>query len=125
MKGITKQPSEHQEQCAVFTWANMMSVKYPCLEYMFGTLNGVRLSIGNATKMKRSGNKKGVPDIILPFKSSNWSGLFIELKIPGGTVKPEQKDYIAYLKTQGYFADVRVGSVEAIDLIIDYLEGHI
>ena len=49
-------------------------------------------------------------------------GLFIELKIPGGKVSKEQKEYINYLKTQGYYADVRVGSMEAIDLITDYME---
>ena len=125
MKNILKKPSEHQEQCTIFTWADLNQYKYPCLEYMFGTLNGVPMKIWQAAKAKRAGNKKGVPDIILPYNNGKYCGLYVELKIPGGTIKPEQKDYINYLSGQGYFADVRVGSQEAIDLIIDYCEGLI
>lgn len=114
--------SEHQEQCAIFKWAGFNCGRYPALKYMFGTLNGVRLPIVLAAKAKRSGNKRGVPDIILPYNNGKYAGLYIELKIPGGRVSKEQKDYINFLKKQGYYADVRVGSVEAIDLITDYME---
>lgn len=122
MKSILTKPSEHQEQCAVFSWAAHNSAKYPELRFMFGTLNGVRLQIGQATKAKKAGNKRGVPDIILPYNNGKYNGLFIELKIPGNKPSKEQMEYINFLRSQNYFADVRVGSVEAINLIIDYME---
>ena len=115
--------SEHHEQVTIFKWAKQMEGKYPALKYIFGTLNGVPLKIHQAAKAKRAGNKQGVPDIIFPYNNGKYPGLYIELKIPGGRVSKEQREYISFLKSQGYLADVRVGSVEAIDLIIDYLEG--
>lgn len=118
-------PSEHQEQCEIFKWAKLMEGKYPELKYMFGTLNGVKLTIGQATKAKRGGNKKGVCDIVWPYSNGKYSGLFIELKVGKNTASKEQRDFIKFTRDQGYYSDVRYGSKEAIDLIIDYIEGHI
>lgn len=117
--------SEYQEQCLIFEWAEAASSKYPELKYMFATLNGVRLPIGLAKKAKKQGNKRGVPDIILPVPTKNHKGLFIELKVGSGRASKEQIEYIKFLSDRGYFADVRFGAKEAIDLIVDYLEGLI
>lgn len=114
--------SEYQEQCIIFEWAAAVSGKYPDLKYMFATLNGIKLPIGLAKKAKKQGNKRGVPDIILPVANKKYKGLFIELKVEGGRASKEQKEYLKFLTAQGYFADIRFGSKEAIDLIIDYLE---
>lgn len=116
-----KKVSEHQEQCAIFEWRNMHLKKYPALNMMFSTLNGVRLNIGQAVKAKKSGNISGVPDIILLYPSCEYRGLFIELKVPGGKVSHSQKIWIANLARLGYFARVCYGSEEAIQLIKDYL----
>lgn len=125
IKKIISPASEHSEQVRIFQWANLMQIKHPELKYMFSTLNGVRLSIGSAKKAKNSGNKKGVPDIFLPLPKNNYSGLFIELKIKGGVVKPEQKDYIKFLKSVGYCAEVIYGSDDAISLIQSYINGEV
>jgi hypothetical protein len=117
--------SEYQEQCLIFEWAQAASGKYPELKYMFATLNGVRLPIGLAKKAKKQGNKRGVPDIILPVSTKKFKGLFIELKAGAGRASKEQRQYITFLTEQGYFADIRFGAKEAIDLIVDYLEGHL
>ena len=93
---------------------------------MFSTLNGVRLTIGQATKAKRSGNKKGVPDIWLPVKRGKFSGLVIELKREiGGVVLKEQKEWLAFLNKQGYNAVVCRGFMAAITEIQNYLTGEL
>ena len=115
-------PTELQEQIAVFSWANANLKKYPLLRYMNASLNGVRLTIGQATIAKRSGLLKGYPDIFLPVKNKEYSGLFIELKrVKGGVVSPEQKDFLSFLNSQGFKAVVCRGSKEAIETIECYL----
>jgi hypothetical protein len=121
----TKLPvrSEYEEQKAVFAWADIMSSKWPELKYLNGSLNGVRLTIGQAKKAKYGGLKRGVPDIFLPATRKNWAGLFIELKRKeGGRTSPEQKDWLIFLSNQGYYAAVANGSEAAIRIITGYLE---
>jgi len=121
---MKNEQEEYHAQCAIFDWANLEVNRLPDLEFMFSTLNGVRLTIGQATKAKRSGNKKGVPDIWLPAKRDKYSGLIIELKkVKGGVVSKEQKRWIEYLRTQGYCALVCRGSEVAIAEIKYYLAG--
>jgi len=128
--------SEYDAQKAIFEWAERMIPKYPDLKWLNGSLNGVRLNIGQAVKAKKAGMKRGFPDINLPVTSiavnSNygragiWCGLYIELKKEkGGSVTPEQKKWLRHLSDQGYFACVCKGKEAAIQLIIQYLEGEL
>jgi hypothetical protein len=118
------QLTEHQEQVLIFKWAAMNERFYPQLAYMFSTLNGVRLRIGQAKKMKDAGNKRGVPDIILPYANDDYNGLFIELKVGKNKLSVEQKDYINYLRTQNYLAVCVYGYKNAITLIKRYITNN-
>lgn len=114
--------SEAQEQAEIFQWSNIVIRKYPCLKYLHSSLNGVKLTIGQAKKAKNQGMKRGVPDLFLPVKTKNFNGLFIELKAMKGKTSPEQKDFIQFLNSQGYFATVCYGSKNAINTIELYLK---
>lgn len=113
--------SEFNEQVLVFRWVEYNSRKYPQLKYLYSNLNGVRLPIGLAVKCKASGLKKGVPDLTLDYNNGNYTGLHIELKIKGGRVSPEQKDFLAFLEKQGRKAVVCYGHKETIKVIEEYL----
>lgn len=113
---------EYDEQCQVFEWSKYEANKHPCLKFMYSTLNGVRLTIGQAMKARRSGNKRGVPDIVLPFNNGNYSGLYIELKTIKGYASKEQKEYIKFLSENNYKAIICRGANEAIDAISEYLK---
>jgi len=117
--------SEHEEQCIIFEWSKFMKGKYPQLNFMFSTLNGIRLTIGQAKKAKRSGNKKGISDICLPWNNGKYYGLWIELKASKGKPTKEQKEFIEFMNDQGHYAAVVVGSKNAIKIIKQYLENEL
>lgn len=112
---------EFTEQCLIFKWAKLHHKKWPCLEFMFSTLNGVRLPISLARKAKISGNKKGVPDIVLPYPNKKYHGLYIELKHGYNKPSPHQVKYKDYLNSVGYLSVVVYGSTKTIELIKDYV----
>jgi hypothetical protein len=116
-------PLEWEHQASIFEWAVVSIRKYPKLKLLNGSLNGVRLTIGQAVKAKRAGMKKGYPDISLPVACGGYHGLFIELKRKySGVVGKEQKLWLKALNDEGYKAEVCRGADEAIDLIIRYLK---
>jgi uncharacterized protein YcgL (UPF0745 family) len=118
-------PTEHQQQCLIFEWAELNKNRYPELNLMFAIPNGSHKSITQAVKFKREGLKSGVPDIFLPHAVSPFHGLFIELKAKDGKLTKNQKNWILNLKSQGYFATVCVGSESAISVIKSYLKGEV
>jgi len=121
-------PSEFQEQCEIFIFAQIMvdTGQHPELALLNGSLNGVRLNIGQAVKAKRAGMKRGFPDIFLPVARGGYHGLFIELKrIKGGVVSPYQKQWLNDLTDQGYFACVCRGADAANRLLVKYLDDEV
>lgn len=127
-----KEKSESDHQADLFAWARSPFVlkKYPMLELMFAINNGLKLSIGQAVKAKRTGTNKGTPDIMLPCPKNLGSifaiaGLFIEMKKKGGRLSPEQKDKIAKLTTAGYKCVVCYSAIEAIREIEEYLKNEV
>ena len=114
---------EFLEQAAIFRWAEIEQRNLPELEYLNGSLNGVRLTIGQAVKAKRGGMKKGFPDISLPVPRGGYHGLFIELKVDKNKPSSEQEAWLERLVDQGYYAAVVWGADAAITLIEFYLRG--
>lgn len=123
--GLDWQPTEEQEQAAIFEWVQLMTPQYPELDLLFHVPNGGLRSKPEAVRMKKTGVKPGVPDLCLPVPRGESHGLFIELKRKhGGKVSPDQKAWIEALTDQGYYAEVCRGAEEACDLITAYLEGR-
>lgn len=122
-------PTEYSEQVAVFDYAKIAAKQDPRWSLLFATWNGVRLPIGYAQKLKRAGNRAGVPDLILPVvqlddsqSSIRFPGLFIELKREKrGVVSEAQRLYQDALRGQGYLVCVAKGAREAIQIIAAYL----
>lgn len=114
-------PKEFDEQVAIFEYFRWS--KLPGVDLLYSTLNGVRVSIGQARKMKAAGMTRGVTDINLDVARGGFFGLRIELKrLKGGTVSDEQKDKLYRLREEGYKAEVCRGSKDAIKLIEIYLQ---
>ena len=120
-----KKMSEHSEQCIIFKWKKFNEARYPSLKFLFSSLNGVRLTIGQAKKAKESGNLSGVPDVLLLHPNDKYHGLAIELKIKGNYASKTQKEFISNLNKNGYYAQVCYGSKEAIETIEKYLKNQL
>lgn len=95
----------------------------PELALLFHIPNGGKRDARTAAILKRSGVKKGVPDLCLPVPRNGYHGLWIELKVGANKPTFDQKRWLNELNRQGYLAKVCVGYSEAIQLITDYLKG--
>lgn len=81
---------------------------YPDIR-IFAIPSGGHRHIAVAAKMKATGTVKGIPDLFIPA----W-GLWVEMKrTKGGSLSPEQKDWMAYLESVGYRAIVCKGAEDA------------
>ena len=93
--------SGHQE--ALFSWAAYRTEIMPELQYMYHVPNGGKRDKATAAVLKRQGVKAGVPDIMLPAARAGYHGLYIELKAGENTTTKKQKEWLEYLRQQGYY----------------------
>ena len=115
-------PSEEWEQRQTFIWAKGHQIEMPELKWLNGSINGFRLTPKLILKTKAQGVRKGYPDINLPVRNKEYTGLYIELKrIKGGRLSQEQKEWKEHLNSQGYLCVTCKGHIEAIQVIRDYL----
>ena len=118
-----REPLEAEEQKALFEWAGYMGGRHPELRFMYHVPNGGRRNAREAAMLKAEGVKAGVPDIVLPASRGGYHGLYIELKRQkSGSLSKEQREYLEYLKEQGYRAVMCRGWRQAADVIQAYLE---
>lgn len=117
-------PSEANEQQWLFRWAwDMQHLKWPELALLYHCPNGGSRNKIEAARLKGQGVKAGIPDVFLPVPKGGYHGLYIEMKKQhGGTVSPEQKEWIANLREQGYRVEVCKGFQSAADVIEAYME---
>ena len=124
-EGLNWQPSEEQEQAAVFQWCVLMERQFPELALLFHVPNGGIRSKTEAVRFKRTGVKAGVPDLFLPVARGGAHGLWIEMKRKkGGRLSDEQKAWLDALEKEHYVTVVAHGAEEACDAIVKYLEGE-
>lgn len=116
--------SEHTEQALVIKWAEAYAWRDHRLTLLFAIPNGRAREKRTAALLKREGVRRGVPDLFLPAPSGGKCGLFIEMKRKGGRLTEEQKQWISILNALGYSAVVCYSAEEAINTIMEYLDGR-
>ena len=98
-------PTEHEEQRELVRWFRHT---YKGVR-IFAIPNGGARSPATAGRLKAEGVSSGVPDLCIPA----WR-LWVEMKrTKGGSVSPEQKDWIKYLEDVGYCVKVCKGAEDA------------
>ncbi len=117
--------SEETEQMYIFCWAARLAHRYPIIERLYHVPNGGARSKAVAGKLKAAGVKSGVPDIILPAARGGYHGLYIELKAGKNKVEPNQRDWLEYLISEGYYACICYGADTATEIIERYICGDI
>ena len=94
---------------------------YTDLRKIFAIPNGGKRNMVTAVNMKREGVLAGVPDLFLPVPRGQYHGLFTEMKkAKGGVVSPTQKEKLKELNEDGYKTEVGNGSVDAVDVLLEY-----
>ena len=119
-------PLEHDEQVALFAWAELQEAAHPELRNLFAVPNGGARHPAVAAQMKAEGVRRGVPDVFLAVMrrgndGRTWGGLFVEMKRKPNKPTPEQEEWIARLRASGYMAVVCYGAAEAQQCIMAYL----
>jgi hypothetical protein len=113
--------SEHDQQVALFTWANQNLDRYPVLRWMFAVPNGGHRHPAVAGKLKAEGVKAGVLDIHLPAPRSGFYGLWLEMKAGKNRPTAEQLLWMDYLKSAGYCVRLCYSAKDAQKAIEEYL----
>ncbi len=112
---------ESQEQRVLIQWAKRMEKQFPDLKYLHCSLNGVHLTVIQASCAKQQGMLAGVPDLFLPTKRDCYSGIFIEMKFGKNKPTQAQQDFLEYVTTQGFYAVVCYSWLEAKNVLEEYL----
>jgi hypothetical protein len=94
------------------------------------------MTIGMAKRQKTLQSHSGYPDLFIAEPMGVYAGLFLELKtetnkvykkdgtLAANTHHKEQARMLEMLRERGYMADFAIGYRDAVDKIIDYLEGN-
>jgi hypothetical protein len=115
-------PTEDQEQAVIIEWRDIWCVRYPKLELLYAIPNGGFRSKRTGVRMKKTGTKRGIPDLHLPVARGGFHSLYIELKrTHGGSLTDDQKLVIPLLRAEGNRVEICKGAVAAIAVIVDYL----
>jgi hypothetical protein len=116
-------PTEHEEQVALFQWAEANEGEHEELKLLFAVPNGGYRPMTTAAMLREEGVKAGVPDCCLPVARGRFYSLWLELKRADRSnhPTPAQAEWIECLRSYGHMAVVCYGAQEAIDTIKAYL----
>jgi hypothetical protein len=127
----------HWEDDLQIQVATYLRLNYPAVKFTISPAN-IKLTKFMAKKVKSMGYGKGTPDLIIPARNAQFSGLWIELKSErkeykdengenkvheAGTASSDQLEWLAFLTAQGYKALVCTGYEEAKAVIDNYFRG--
>lgn len=79
-----------------------------------------KISFTQMAKIKALGVKKGVSDLLFFDPRHGYTGLAIEVKTPTGTVKKEQREFLARLTHCGWLTHVCRNFLTAKQIIDNY-----
>ena len=123
---MQKEKQLHQSVC------DYIKYRYPHCLFNSDLAGSMKLTIGQATAMKRLRSNRAFPDLVLYHTNDIYHGLFLELKAEGEVLKKkngdyktehlqEQHDMIVRLNNLGYQADFAIGIDQAIEQIDNYM----
>ena len=111
--------TEAQEQIAVIDWIRLQHNWL--LAHTIYIMNERKSSIHVGALHNRMGRLRGASDLFLAWPTSDYYGLFIELKSLSGKPTIEQKAFIKRMSLVGYYSCICYGAEEAIEVIKAYL----
>lgn len=121
MPRVNGQPTEAEEQAALFQWAKLAEGSMPQLRLLYAVPNGGSRHKLEAANLKRQGLKAGVPDVCLAYPKGVYHGLYIEMKVGKNKPSDKQEQWLRDLKAAGYMTAVCYGFLQAKETIERYL----
>ncbi len=127
-------PLEHDEQVLLIQWRDFNLSICPALRWLHAIPNGAKLPYTKdangkkkgsrqGAKLKAEGLSPGVPDLSLPVPRKGYHGAYAEMKrVDGDPPSDDQKEWLDYLESAGYFVGVMCGAEEAINFFAGYLD---
>lgn len=118
--------SEAAHQEALVSWARLPLniARYPGLELLHSSLNGVKLSKAQAGKAKAAGMLAGVYDLWLPVRRGPFAGMIIEMKYGRNKLTEQQEWFGGLMREQGWRVETAYDWLTARNLIIEFLMQH-
>lgn len=135
--GVVAVPKESKQQESLFEWMawvrvpilrkNLTPEWVPLTDIAFAVPNGASIA-GDAGQrarymaaLKRQGFKNGVSDIVIPYPTVAYHGLFIELKRDKGSkISDDQIEFQKLMRRLDYRAEIAIGWDAARAVILDY-----
>jgi len=114
--------TELKQQIYLFDWIRTHESQYELLRFIFHVPNGGFRHISTAVKLKRSGVRPGIPDVLILVPMQGYHGCAIEMKAGKNKTTPEQKRWLEDLKNFGYSTHVCYSWIEAARVICEYLD---
>ena len=117
------QRHEEVEQAKLIKWSHRVPVRalMPALRWLHHSPNGGKRDAVTGGQMKALGVKPGFPDLILPWRTDQHTGLVIEMKSSTGRTTTEQDEWLAHLASQGWLTTIARSAESARCIICDYL----
>src|SRR5437016_6286050 len=101
--------TEHIMQGEFWRWSRANLARYPVLALLAASVSDVECGQEEASRLKRRGGLvRGVPDMQLPAPRWGYCGLWLEFKLPGRGLRPEQLDWFRLLNAEGHFCTMAV-----------------
>ena len=119
MNQIKKPPIKHEESKLQQACVQWFRYQYPN-EIIFAIPNARKVPIHIGKILKREGILSGVPDLQIPTSTSEYNGLFIEMKYGNNSTSPDQKKVIAKLRKNGYKVEVCYTLEDFINAVESY-----
>lgn len=113
-------PKRQEEADIQMRLAFWLTTQYPDVVFTTSPA-GIKMTIGQAVKMKRMGYRSGTPDLMIFEPRDRFHGLFVEVKTLDGSAQDNQKELCQRLNGKGYLAVICKGYDQAQKTIKDYL----
>lgn len=125
LAGLGGEPTEHESQVALFTWAALMCRQYPELRALYAVPNAGKRVRAQGAWMVAEGLRKGMLDVCLPAARGGYNALYIEMKAGKNDTTPEQDQWVDLLDSLGNLCVICWGFEAARIAIVNYLEGNL
>lgn len=124
-RNLSTQPeaSEYSEHLALMDWIKL----HPILKDLVIHIPNEGIRTRNyGAKLRRLGMRSGVSDLFIPYPTSKYHGLWIELKRKNNRDRPvAQVEWVNRMLKFGYYADFALGWEHAAGIIEKYLKNEI